>query len=133
MPCVPPRPPANAGPAHASRNRGGQSGPRRCARCRGGVGWTRHPAAGGALSTRIRRRVTEEERMIKPSTCGAVRLNLTRPRDDQPPLKVPVRAEERLVTTFTVWKFEEPDGAAHAESLLKTAEADGLVTIVDHA
>ena len=37
------------------------------------------------------------------------------------------------MTTFTVWKFEEPDGAAHAESLLKTAEADGLVTIVDHA
>ena len=37
------------------------------------------------------------------------------------------------MTTFTVWKFEEPDGAAHAESLLKTAADDGLVTIVDHA
>ena len=37
------------------------------------------------------------------------------------------------MTTFTVWKFQDPDRAAHAESLLKTAEADGLVTIVDHA
>ena len=37
------------------------------------------------------------------------------------------------MTTFTVWKFEEPDGAAHAEKVLKDAEADGLVKIVDHA
>lgn len=37
------------------------------------------------------------------------------------------------MTTFTVWKFEDPDGAAHASSLLKSAEADGLVKIVDHA
>jgi uncharacterized membrane protein len=37
------------------------------------------------------------------------------------------------MTTFTVWKFEKPDGADHAASLLKNAEADGLVTIVDHA
>jgi uncharacterized membrane protein len=37
------------------------------------------------------------------------------------------------MTTFTVWKFETPDGAEHAEKVLKDAEADGLVKIVDHA
>ncbi|CAM3604471.1 DUF1269 domain-containing protein [Occultella aeris] len=37
------------------------------------------------------------------------------------------------MTTFTVWKYEDPDGAAHAESALKAAAADGVVTIVDHA
>ena len=37
------------------------------------------------------------------------------------------------MTTFTVWKFEEPDSAAHAEKVLKDAEADGLVKIDDHA
>ncbi|GAA4731411.1 DUF1269 domain-containing protein [Nocardioides endophyticus] len=37
------------------------------------------------------------------------------------------------MTTFTVWKFEDPDGASRAESSLKSAAADGLVTIVDHA
>jgi uncharacterized membrane protein len=37
------------------------------------------------------------------------------------------------MTTFTVWKFEDPDGAANAESVLKAAESDGLVKILDHA
>ena len=37
------------------------------------------------------------------------------------------------MTTFTVWKFEDPDGAKHAAALLKTAEEDGLVNILDHA
>ena len=37
------------------------------------------------------------------------------------------------MTTFTVWKFEDPDGAAHAAGVLRSAEADKLVTIVDHA
>jgi len=37
------------------------------------------------------------------------------------------------MTTFTVWKFEDPEGAKHAASLLQSAEADGLVKIVDHA
>ena len=37
------------------------------------------------------------------------------------------------MTTFTVWKFEDPDGAAHAATALKSAQTDGLVTIVDHA
>ena len=37
------------------------------------------------------------------------------------------------MTTFTVWKFDSPDGAAHAASVLKSAEADRLVKVVDHA
>jgi uncharacterized membrane protein len=37
------------------------------------------------------------------------------------------------MTTFTVWKFETPDGAHQAEETLKAAADDGLVTIVDHA
>lgn len=37
------------------------------------------------------------------------------------------------MTTFTVWKFEDPDGAGKAESTLKSAASEGLVTIVDHA
>ena len=37
------------------------------------------------------------------------------------------------MTTFTVWKFEDPDGAARAEESLQSAVSDGLVTVVDHA
>ncbi len=37
------------------------------------------------------------------------------------------------MTAFTVWKFQDPEGAEHAASVLKDAENDGLVTIVDHA
>jgi uncharacterized membrane protein len=37
------------------------------------------------------------------------------------------------MTAFTVWKFEDPDGAARAESSLTSAASDRLVTIVDHA
>ena len=37
------------------------------------------------------------------------------------------------MTTFTVWKFDDPEGAAHASSVLKKAEAEGLVKVVDHA
>ena len=37
------------------------------------------------------------------------------------------------MTTFTVWKFDDPAGAEHAESILETAAADGLVKVVDHA
>jgi uncharacterized membrane protein len=37
------------------------------------------------------------------------------------------------MTTFTVWKFTDPEGAAHAAEVLRNAEADGLVTIVDQA
>ena len=37
------------------------------------------------------------------------------------------------MTTFTVWKFDNPDGAEQAASVLKVAAKDGLVKIVDHA
>jgi uncharacterized membrane protein len=37
------------------------------------------------------------------------------------------------MTTFTVWKFEDPKGAKRAASVLKDAEREGLVRIVDHA
>jgi uncharacterized membrane protein len=38
-----------------------------------------------------------------------------------------------MMTTFTVWKFDDPEGAAHTASILENAQSDGLVTIVDHA
>ena len=37
------------------------------------------------------------------------------------------------MTTFTVWKFEDPDGAARAGKTLESAASEGLVKIVDHA
>ena len=37
------------------------------------------------------------------------------------------------MTTFTVWKFEDTEGAKHAAKQLKDAQRDGLVRIVDHA
>lgn len=37
------------------------------------------------------------------------------------------------MTTFTVWKFETPEGAGKAADILKDAQSDGLVTVVDHA
>ena len=37
------------------------------------------------------------------------------------------------MTAFTVWKFDSPDGAEHAATVLKGCEKDGLVKIVDHA
>jgi uncharacterized membrane protein len=37
------------------------------------------------------------------------------------------------MTAFTVWKFEDPQGADHASALLVDAERDGLVKILDHA
>lgn len=37
------------------------------------------------------------------------------------------------MTTFTVWRFDSPEGAEHAVSVLRDASADGLVQIVDHA
>jgi uncharacterized membrane protein len=37
------------------------------------------------------------------------------------------------MTTFTVWKFEDPNGADKAAEILKKAQADGLVAIMDHA
>jgi uncharacterized membrane protein len=37
------------------------------------------------------------------------------------------------MTTFTVWKFDEVDGAEHAVTVLRQASRDRLVEIVDHA
>lgn len=37
------------------------------------------------------------------------------------------------MATFTVWKFDNPDRAAEAASILKSAASEGLITVVDHA
>jgi uncharacterized membrane protein len=37
------------------------------------------------------------------------------------------------MTTFTVWRFEDVDGAAQAARELRAAQGEGLVTVVDHA
>ena len=37
------------------------------------------------------------------------------------------------MTTFTVWKYDDPEGAQKSAALLKQAEEDRLVKIVDHA
>ena len=37
------------------------------------------------------------------------------------------------MTAFTVWKFDSPEGAAHASRLLEDAADDGLVKVLDHA
>ncbi len=36
------------------------------------------------------------------------------------------------MTTFTVWRFEAPEGAKQAAKALKAAEREGLVKVVDH-
>src|SRR6478736_7553080 len=37
------------------------------------------------------------------------------------------------MTTITVWKFDDADGAERASAVLKDAEGEGLVKVVDHA
>jgi uncharacterized membrane protein len=37
------------------------------------------------------------------------------------------------MTAFTVWKYDDPDGAARASAVLERAAEDGVVTVVDHA
>jgi uncharacterized membrane protein len=37
------------------------------------------------------------------------------------------------MTAFTVWKFEDPDGATEAAVALKEAAGHGLVKVLDHA
>lgn len=37
------------------------------------------------------------------------------------------------MATFTVWKFDEPDGADRAEAILKIAESDGLIDVIDRS
>ena len=38
-----------------------------------------------------------------------------------------------MMTTFTVWKFDGVDTADRAARILKDAESEGLVAVVDHA
>jgi uncharacterized membrane protein len=44
-----------------------------------------------------------------------------------------IEGKECDMTAFTVWKFDAPNGAQHAASVLKGCEQDGLVKILDHA
>lgn len=37
------------------------------------------------------------------------------------------------MTTFTVWKFDDPDGAERAASILKDVESQRLIKVLDHA
>jgi uncharacterized membrane protein len=37
------------------------------------------------------------------------------------------------MTTFTVWKYDDPDSAAEAADTLQLAASDGLVKVLDHA
>jgi uncharacterized membrane protein len=37
------------------------------------------------------------------------------------------------MSTFTVWKFDDPDGASQAVAILKGAESDGIIKVIDHA
>lgn len=37
------------------------------------------------------------------------------------------------MTTFSVWKFDDPDGAGRALKILKGATDDGIVRVLDHA
>jgi uncharacterized membrane protein len=36
------------------------------------------------------------------------------------------------MTTFTVWKFDDPEGATRAEATVQAAAREGLVEVVDH-
>ncbi|MFP3712809.1 DUF1269 domain-containing protein [Puerhibacterium sp. TATVAM-FAB25] len=37
------------------------------------------------------------------------------------------------MTTFTVWKYDDPDAAQRTARILQDAALEGLVTVVDHA
>jgi uncharacterized membrane protein len=37
------------------------------------------------------------------------------------------------MTTFTVWKFDDPDGADRTVEILQNAQADRIIKIDDHA
>lgn len=37
------------------------------------------------------------------------------------------------MAAFTVWKFDNADGASQAAATLKSAASEGLITVVDHA
>ena len=36
------------------------------------------------------------------------------------------------MTAFTVWKYNDPEGATRAETTVESAASDGLVDLVDH-
>jgi uncharacterized membrane protein len=59
---------------------------------------------------------------MRPGFLPSGDLGASQPHDD----------EEQVMTTFTVWKFDDPDGAGQTVDLLKHAESDGLVKVVDH-
>jgi uncharacterized membrane protein len=48
-------------------------------------------------------------------------------------MRPPAFFQERDMTTFTVWKFDSPEGAQQASEQLKDAESEGLVKVLDHA
>jgi uncharacterized membrane protein len=37
------------------------------------------------------------------------------------------------MATFTVWKFDDPEGAEHGSDILKDCAREGLIKILDHA
>ncbi|WP_256793186.1 DUF1269 domain-containing protein [Terrabacter sp. Ter38] len=37
------------------------------------------------------------------------------------------------MAAFTVWKFDDLDGADHAESVLEDCQAEGFLKVIDHA
>lgn len=37
------------------------------------------------------------------------------------------------MAAFTAWKFDDPDGAGRAAHILKEAESEGLIKVLDHA
>src|SRR5215216_7877129 len=59
------------------------------------------------------------------------RSNPDRPKDGR--LSVGPGRGGMDMTTFTVWKYDDPAGADHAVSILQRAADEGLVKIDDHA
>jgi uncharacterized membrane protein len=49
------------------------------------------------------------------------------------PAASPDTRQEQVMTTFTVWKFDDPSGADEALTVLKDAQSDRLVKVIDHA
>jgi uncharacterized membrane protein len=62
-----------------------------------------------------------------------VRLPAGGHRDDESRAVRSVTGGGVVMTAFTVWRFETPEGAQHAESMLEGAQRDGIVKILDHA
>src|SRR5262245_48603007 len=84
-----------------------------------------HPVRGGFAARGTRPARGEAGPPGRRGRCAAA--------EPERPETRPGATQERRMTTFTVWKFETPDGAQHAAEMLKDASSEGLVTIVDHA